>query len=90
MKGELSVDSGHFETVGTSLPELGDDVEVEALPGEALVARKQVPLPLDLDLKLDLGSRLTVRARVRRRPHRPVRVYTGSGGEVLAEGVWRR
>ncbi|HEX2334128.1 MAG TPA: translocation/assembly module TamB domain-containing protein, partial [Burkholderiales bacterium] len=88
MKGELSVDSGHFETVGTSLPELGDDVEVEgAPPGEALVARKQVPLPLDLDLKVDLGSRLTVRAHgFEGGLTGQVRVYTGSGGEVLAEG----
>jgi translocation and assembly module TamB len=88
MKGELRVDSGHFEIATDSLPELGDDVEVVgAPPGEVRVARKQGPLPLDLNLSLDLGSRLTVRAHgFEGRLTGQVRVYTGPGGELLAQG----
>jgi translocation and assembly module TamB len=88
LKGELRADSGHFEIATGGLPQLGDDVEVQGAPqGGLRVARKDGPLPLDLDLRLDLGSRLTLRAYgYNGGVTGQVRVYTGPGGELLAQG----
>jgi translocation and assembly module TamB len=88
MKGDLRADSGHFELGSDSLPKLDDDVEVVGAPeGEMRVVRREEPLPLDLDLKLDLGSGLTLSAYgFNGGVTGQVRVYTGPGGELLAQG----
>ncbi len=87
--GELRAESGHFEALDDSLPQLEDDVVITGRKENDPRAspRRRGPLPLDLDLKLDLGSRLTLRAHgfdggVAGQVH----VTTTTAGEPLANG----
>ena len=88
LSGELRADSGHFETRGSRLPELDDDV---VIAGREQVGRdRKAPLPVDLDLFLDLGDRLTLQGYgfnggVTGRLH----VVTDSAGRLLAQGKVR-
>ena len=86
LHGRLRVDLGRIEYKESSLPRLGDDVQVDARP-PAGAQGKRAPLPVDLDLQLDLGDRLALRAlgfdgRVAGQVH----LTSQDTGAVLAKG----
>jgi translocation and assembly module TamB len=86
--GKLRADHGRFE-YASALPQLDDDVVVVGRDDPA-VARKRVPLPIDLDLTVDLGSRLTMRGYgydggIGGQLH----FSTSPAGELLARGQLR-